>query len=114
VSASYRHVSNKILDEFPATLDKVSYELGAQKHKIGLSMESRVDDPLKTIESFNRQFQLNQPQKDAVEWAWPQEAGDNMFAVVNTYTRASQMKGLPAESSYRLQRVGGNILEMLN
>jgi len=25
ISASYRHVSTKILDEFPATMDKVSY-----------------------------------------------------------------------------------------
>jgi hypothetical protein len=115
ISASYRHVSTKILDEFPATMDKVSYELGAQKHKIGLSMESPVDEPLKTIESFNRQFNLNQPQKEAVvEWVWPQEMGDTMFAVVNTYTRASQMDGLPAESSYRLQRVGGEVLGMLN
>jgi hypothetical protein len=114
ISASYRHVSTKILDEFPLVMDKVSYELGAQKHKIGLSMESPVDDPLKTIESFNRQFNLNQPQKEAVERAWPQEAGDTMFAVVNTYTRASQFKGLSAENSYQLQRVGGNILGMLN
>ena len=115
ISASYRHVSTKILDEFPATMDKVSYELGTQKNQICLSMESPVDEPLKTIESFNRQFNLNQPQKDAVvEWAWPQEMGDNMFAVVNTYTRASQMDGLPAESSYRLQRIGGEVLSMLN
>jgi hypothetical protein len=114
ISASYRHVSTKILDEFPAVMDKVSYELAAQKHKIGLSMESKVDDPLKTIESFNRQFNLNQPQKEAVEWAWPQEAGDTMFALVNTYTRASQFKSLSAENSYQLQRVGGNILGMLN
>ena len=114
ISASYRHVSTKILDEFPATMDKVSYELGAQKHKIGLSMESPVDEPLKTIESFNRQFHLNQPQRDAVEWAWPQEMGDNMFAVVNTYTRAAQFDGLSAENSYQLQSVGGNILGMLN
>ena len=84
LSASYRHVSTKILDEFPTVMDKVSYELGAQKHKIGLSMESPVDNPMSTIESFNRQFNLNQPQKDAVEWAWPQEMGDSMFAVVNT------------------------------
>jgi len=78
-------------------------------------MESPVDDPMQTIESFNRQFNLNQPQKEAVvNWAWPQEMGDNMFAVVNTYTRASQFKGLSAENSYQLQRVGGNILEMLN
>jgi hypothetical protein len=95
-------------------MDKVSNELGAQKHKIGLSMESSVDDPLKTIESFNRQFNLNQSQKEAVEWAWPQEMGDNMFSVVNTYTRASQFKDLSAENSYHLQRVGGNILGMLN
>ena len=76
-------------------------------------MESPVDNPLQTIESFNRQFQLNQLQKDAVEWVCPQEAGDTMFAVVNTYTRASQFKCLSAENSYQLQRVGGNILGML-
>jgi hypothetical protein len=77
-------------------------------------MESPADDPLKTIESFNRQFNLNQPQKDAVEWAFPLEAGGTMFNIVNTYTRASQFKGLSAENSYQLQRVGGNILGMLN
>jgi hypothetical protein len=113
ISASYRHVSTKILDEFPAVMDKVSYELGAQKDKIGLSMESKVDDPLKTIEIFNRQFNLNQIQKDAVEWAWPQEAGDTMFAVVNTYTRGARFKDLSAENSYQLQRIGGNILGLL-
>jgi hypothetical protein len=114
ISASYRHVSTKILDEFPAVMDKVSNELGAQKHKIGLSMESPVENSMQTIESFNRQFQLNQPQKEAVEWAWTQEMGDTMFNIVNVYTRASQMEGLPAESSYRLQRVGGEVLGMLN
>jgi hypothetical protein len=49
-----------------------------------------------------------------VEWAWPQEMGDTMFAVVYMYTRASQFKGLSTENSYQLQRVGGNILGMLN
>ena len=32
-----------------------------------------------------------------------------MFAVVNTYTRASQSKGLFAENSYQMQPVVGNI-----
>jgi len=114
ISASYRHVSTKILYEFPETMGKVSLELATQKSKIGLSMESKVDGPLKTIESFNRQFNLNQSQKEAVEWAWPQEVGENMFAVVNAYTRASKYKDLSAENSYQLQRVGGNILGMLN
>ena len=43
---------------------------------------------------------------------WPLEAGDTMF-MVNAYTRAAQYEGLTAEASYRLQKVGGNILGML-
>jgi hypothetical protein len=69
---------------------------------------------MKTIESFNRQFGLNEDERKAVEWAWPQEAGDTMFHAVNTYTRAAAMEGLPAESSYRLQKVGGEVLGMLD
>ena len=61
---------------FPLILDKVSVESGRQRHQIGLSMESPVVEPLKTIESFNRQFALNEDERKAVEWAWPQEAGD--------------------------------------
>ena len=64
LSASYRHVSTKILNECPEILDKVSVELGRQRHQIGLSMESPVDDPLKTIESFNRQFGLNEDEEE--------------------------------------------------
>ena len=104
----------KILNEFPVILDKVYVELGRQRHQIRLSMESPVDDPMKTIETLNRQFGLNEDERKAVEWAWPQEAGSNMFAVVNSYTRAAQFKGFSAESSYKLQRVGGNVLGMLN
>jgi len=54
VSASYRHVSTKVLIEFPQILDKVSYELGTQRTQFQLSMESPVDDPLSTMKNFNR------------------------------------------------------------
>jgi len=114
IGSSYRHVSHKILDEFPQVLENVSFELGKQKHQFKLSMESHVDDPLKTIESFNRQFQLKESERQAVEWAWPQEAGNTMFHIVNTYTKSSQFPELSAESSYQLQKVGGNILGMIN
>ncbi|MFC1815916.1 hypothetical protein ACFL0M_08240 [Thermodesulfobacteriota bacterium] len=73
IGASYRHVSTKILSEFPEVLDNVSYELGKQKSQFLLSMESPVDNPQSTINTFNRQFQLDKVEKDAVEWAWPQE-----------------------------------------
>ena len=114
IGASFRHVSTKILMELPEIFGKVGAELAMQRGKFKISMDSPVDNPSATLESFNRQFQLKEPERNAVEWAWPQEAGDTMFNVVNTYTRAAAMDGLPAESSYRLQKVGGDILAMVS
>ena len=114
ISASFRHVSRKILEGFPEALEKVASELGETRYRIKISLESQVENPLMTIESFNRQFQLGKPEKEAVEWAWPLESGETMFHVLNTYTRAAQREGLSAESSYRLQKVGGSVLGMLN
>ena len=63
---------------------------------------------------LSKNVKLFDTEKEALEWAWRLECGDTMFHIVNAYTRAAQLDGLPAESSYRLQRVGGNILCMLN
>jgi hypothetical protein len=113
ISASYRHVSTKILTELPQVFERVADGLGKQKDRLKLSLESPVSDPLMTIGNFNRQFALGEMEKSAVEWAWPQEMGETMFHVVNTYTRAAAMEGLPAESSFKLQRVGGEVLSLL-
>ena len=113
VSASYRHVSDKILKQFPETMEKVSYELSTQKSQFRLSIESRVNNPIETMNQFNKQFGLAREEKEAVEWGWGFEAGDTMFHIVNTYTRAAQYPELPAASSYALQKTGGNILGML-
>ena len=113
ISASYRHVSTKILTELPQVFSRVADGLGKQKDRLKLSLESPVADPKMTIGNFNRQFALGESEKEAVAWAWPQEMGETMFNVVNTYTRAAAMQGLPAESSFRLQRVGGEVLGML-
>ena len=114
IAASYRHVYTKILVELPQVFEKVSYELSNQRDRFRLSLKSPVDDPLATLDRFNKQFQLKEPEREAVAWAWPYEIGNTMFHLVNTYTKASQMEGLPAESSYRLQKVGGEVLGMLN
>ena len=113
VSASYRHVSAKILSELPGVFSNVSQELGRQKEQVRLSLESKVDNPETTIGSFNSQFQLNKTEKEAVEWALPMEYGYTMFHVVNVYTKAAQFKELPAESTFHLQKVGGMILGMV-
>jgi hypothetical protein len=113
VSASYRHVSAKILSTLPGVLNNISLELGRQKEQIKLSLESNVDNPESTINRFNSQFLLNKAEKEATEWALPLEYGYTMFHVVNVYTKAAQYNELPAESSFKLEKVGGTILGMI-
>lgn len=113
VAEKYKHISRRILDEFPEVLGRVSNELASQKNRFLLSLNSKVAHPENTIKSLNRQFALGKVEQEAVEWAWPQEAGDTMFHIVNTYTRAAQFENLPSESAYTLQKTGGNILAMV-
>jgi hypothetical protein len=113
VAVAYRHISRKILDDFPSVFEEVSRQQLRNRDQFRLSMESKVDDPAATIQSLNRQFQLTEKERDAVEWGWHFEPGGTMFAIVNAYTRAAMFNGLPASSAYRLQSVGGQILSMV-
>ena len=113
ISAAYRHVSLKILDEFPKVMQEVSGQLSRQRNQFRISIQSRVDDPMATIKNFNLQFGLGKVEQDAVDWGYGREAGYNMFSIVNAYTRGAQFPRLSAESVYRLQKVGGNILAMV-
>lgn len=113
VSAAYKHVSLKVFNEFAQVLERVSLELERKKDQFRISLESPVNDPSVTMENFNKQFSLGKIEKEAVQWGWERESGYTMFHLVNAYTRGSQFEGLSAESSYRLQRVGGMILGMV-
>ena len=83
VSASYRHISLKILGEFPKVLERISFELGQQKSQFRISMQTPVENPPMTIESFNRQFQIGEKEREAVRWGWEHEMGKTMSHVVN-------------------------------
>lgn len=113
-SASYRHISERILVEFRNIVKNLSNDLGNQRRGWEISINTPCKSAEETFKSFNRQFGLRDNEQKAVEWAWPQQSGDSMFNIVNTYTKAAQYPKLPAESSYRLQKVGGNILALLN
>ena len=52
-----------------------------------------------TIESFNRQFQIGEKEKEAVKWGWQQEMGKTMFHVVRAYTESAQFEELLAGTS---------------
>ena len=73
-------------------------------------MQTPVENPLLTIESFNKQFQIGEKEREAVKWGWEQELGNTMFHVVSAYTQGAQFEGLSVEASYRLQKVGGMVL----
>jgi len=113
IGAAYRHVSTKIFTEFPSIMGSISNGLAQHADRFRISTESSVDNPEATLKSFSRQFGLSEFEQKALTWAWPQEAGSTMFSVIQTFTRAAQMPGLNAESTYRLQRVGGDILAMV-
>lgn len=113
VNASYRHVSGKLISSLPGVFLSVSEELGRKKEQVRISLESKVVNPESTLESFNKQFMLNRIEKEAVAWAAPMEYGFAMFNIIGIYTRAAHYKALPAESSFRLEKVGGTILGMV-
>jgi hypothetical protein len=113
VTSRYRHVSRKAIEEFPEILRQVIYESERNQGRFAISAQTRVDNPLSTIGSFNRQFTLTKKEAEAVTHAWEIEQTYTMFGVINAYTRAIQDQTLTVEESYRLERIGGMILSMV-
>jgi hypothetical protein len=113
VASRFRHVSRKALDEFPDILRQVVYESERNQGRFAISAQTRVDNPLSTIGSFNRQFTITKKEAEAIQQAWEIEQGFTMFHVINAYTRAAHEGDLTAEESYKLERIGGLILSMV-
>ena len=88
-------------------------EFGKQRDQFRILMQTPVENPLMTIEVFNRQFQVGEKEREAVKWGWEKEMGNAMFHLVSAYIRAAQFEGLSAEGSYRLQKVAGMVLRMV-
>jgi hypothetical protein len=113
IASRFRHVSRKALEEFPDLLRQVIYESEHSQRRLEISTQTRLDNPLSTIGSFNRQFTLTQKEAEAVQQAWAIEQGFTMFEVINAYTRAAHEADLTAEESYKLEHIGGFILSMV-
>jgi hypothetical protein len=75
-------------------------------------MHTPVENPLMTTESFNKQFQLGEKEREAVEWGWDQEMGNTMFNIVNAYTRAapeySMQRGQAIFKPYHIIKINVN------
>ncbi|MBF0439942.1 MAG: DUF945 domain-containing protein [Magnetococcus sp. YQC-3] len=112
-ASSFRHISKKILEELPLVLRTVSEGGTMVADHLRFSLSSRVDNPDSTFNSFNRQFQLEPAEIEAVAWGWQAEPVNTMFGIIQAYTKGAQHHRLDAHSQYRLQRAGGDILAMV-
>lgn len=113
VASRFKHISRKAMDQFPDILAQVASEAQANENRLRFSVNTPVDNPIATIATFNRQFQISQDEGEHVARAWETEPVFSMFGVINAYTHAAQFPSLSAEQSYRLEKAGGLILSMI-
>jgi hypothetical protein len=113
VSSRFKHVSRKGLDEFTRVLNEVVYQSQKSEGRFRVSMQTHVDDPLKTIALFGKQFQLSQDEIEVVNKAYFLEQGATMFHVINAFTAAAREPELTAIDAYKLERAGGQILGLV-
>jgi hypothetical protein len=113
VDARYKHISRRVMDEFPLVLEGVISQSRRGHDRFRISTQTPVSNPESTIETFARQFQITQEEVQIVKQAFYLEEGATMFHVINAFTRAAQDRSLTASGAYRLERAGGQILGMV-
>jgi hypothetical protein len=113
VGSRFKHVSRRAMDEFPQVLSDVVYQSQASQGRFQISMQTPVDNPMRSIETFAKQFQLSQDETEIVRQAYFLEQGATMFHVINAFTRAAQTPSLDIMDSYKLERIGGQVLSLV-
>jgi hypothetical protein len=113
VDARYKHISRKVMDEFPDILQGVISQSQRGHDRFRISAETPVENPESTIDSFARQFQITLKEAQIVKEAFYQEQGATMFHIIQAFTRGAQDGRLSASDAYRLERAGGQILNLV-
>jgi len=115
--SAFRHISKNILNRFPEVMSQLESEFGRQKYNYEISLNTVVGNPSETLERFSKHFQLGKIERDAIDWAWPLEmnpdGNNNMFHIINTFTRSAQFNSLSSFNVFHLQKTAGNILALV-
>jgi hypothetical protein len=74
VDARYKHISRKVMDEFPDILRGVISQSQRGRDRFMISTQTPVSNPESTIDSFARQFQITQEEAQIVKQAYYLEA----------------------------------------
>ena len=109
----WKHISRKAFDELPETIRQVAQESDGQRAKMVISVNTPVHNPIQSIENFNKRFGLTLAEGELVKASWEQEPLQTMWGVIQAYTGAARSPELAVDVSYRLERVGGQLLSMV-
>ena len=109
----FKHISRKAFEELPETIRQVAQESDGQRAKMVISVNTPVHNPIQSIESFNKRFGLTASEGELVKASWEQEPLQTMWGVIQAYTGAARAPELAVDVSYRLERVGGQLLSMV-
>ena len=113
IDARYKHISRKVMDEFPDILRGVISQSRHGQDRFLISTQTHVSNPESTIDTFARQFQIPQEEAQIIKAAFFLEQGATMFHVINAFTRAAQDGRLSASGAYRLEKAGGQLLNLV-
>jgi hypothetical protein len=113
VDAKYKHISRKGLDNFPSVLQDVIHQSHQGENRFLISTQTPVNNPIASIETFARQFNLAQEETEIVKQAYYQEEGGTMFCIINAFTRGAQTPSLPISVAHQMENIGGAILAMV-
>jgi hypothetical protein len=89
------------------------YQSQHSQKQLQISTQTPVNDPMETIATFGKQFQLSLDETEIVRQAYSLEQGATMFHIINAFTRAAQEPDLTAIDAYKLERTGGQILALV-
>ena len=110
----FKHISRKAFEELSETIRMVADSSSRQQNQMVISANTPVHNPIQTIETFNKRFALTQEQGELVKTSWQQEPIQNMWGVIQAYTASAKVPWLDAQTSYKLERIGGQILATVN
>jgi hypothetical protein len=112
-SSRFKHISNKLLDNFQETLAHVIEDSKQRQAQFMLSTQMPVNDPMDTIAAFAKQFGLSQIETEVVRQSFYLDSGETMFHVINSFSRAAQEPNLSTAEAFKLERTGGQILGLI-
>jgi hypothetical protein len=87
----FKHISRKAFNEFPETIRQVAEGSHRQRDQMTISVQRLVDNPLQTIEAYNKQFGLTNEEGEMVKVSWEQDPGNNLWSVIQAYTASAKV-----------------------